>query len=216
MLKKPPKPKTEHQREYLRSLHHNKITFCDGPAGTGKTFLSTLTGILGLMEGKYHKIIISRPLVQSGEDTGYLPGGINDKLDPYMQPIQDVLEHFLSPNVLEDYRQNKQIEIVPFAYMRGRNFFKSYIILDEVQNCSYPQLLLALTRFAKGSTMVLTGDLNQSDLPESKQGAMKTIMDKLQDTKDIGIIKLDNSDIIREPIVKTILEKLNGTSETPG
>jgi len=207
------RPKGAHQKLYIQSLDTNKITFCEGPAGTGKTYLSALHGIMGLQDGRYHKLIISRPLVQSGEDTGYLPGGINEKLDPYIKPIYDILDYIITPKELSELIQEKRIEIVPFAYMRGRNFFNSYIILDEVQNCTYEQLVLALTRFSKNSKMVLTGDIQQSDLPSRKRGGFLTIMNTLEDTKDIGVVKLDNSDIVREPIVKTILEKLNETAK---
>lgn len=214
-MKKRPKSKSENQRRYLKSLENNKITFCEGPAGSGKTYLATVMALQGLQDGLYHKLIISRPLVQSGENTGYLPGGINDKLDPYMKPIYDILDYYLTKQDISELIQDKRLEIVPFAYMRGRNFFNSFILLDEVQNCSYEQLVLALTRYAKGSKMVLTGDIAQSDLPNYKQGGLYQIMNKLRNTDDIGVIELDNSDIVREPIVRTILEKLDDKSQTP-
>ena len=205
------KPKNDNQRLYLHSLQTNKITFCERPSGVGKTFLATLKGIEELLNNKYHKLIISRPLVQSGENSGFIPGDINDKLDPYLRPIYDILEYTFSYNDLNKLKEQKQIEVIPFGYMRGRNFRDSFIILDEVQNCSYNQLVLALTRFAENSKMVLTGDAAQSDLPITVQGGFSKIMSKLHDTKSIGIVKLTLEDIVREPIVKTILEKLNET-----
>lgn len=207
-------PKNDNQALYLESLKNNKITFCSGPAGTGKTYLSAMSGILGLLNGEYHKLIISRPLVQSGENTGYLPGGINEKLDPYIKPIYDIFDYTLSKGDLTKLLDDKKIEIVPFAYMRGRNFFNSFIIFDEVQNCSYDQLMTGITRFSKNSKMVLNGDPTQSDLPKYKRGGFASIMDCLKDTKDIGIVEFDISNIIREPIVKTILEKTkHGTQD---
>lgn len=204
-------PKTENQKQYLDSLNANKITFCEGPPGVGKTYLATLKAIDGLIKEQYTKIIISRPLVQSGEDSGYLPGNINDKLDPYVRPVYDILEHVIDHETLDRWKDEKRIEIIPFGYMRGRNFFNSFIILDEVQNCSYEQLVLALTRFAKNSKMVVTGDARQSDLPELKKGGFEKIMRKLINTPDIGITYMTVDDIIREPIIKVILEKLNAT-----
>lgn len=202
-------PKTENQKEYLNSIINNKITFCDGPSGVGKTYLPSLYGLKGLLDGKYQKMIISRPLVQAGESTGFLPGHINDKLDPYLQPVYDAFSYAIIGNEIEDLIARKKIEIAPFAYMRGRNFFNSFILLDEASNCSYSQLLLALTRFGKNSTMVLTGDSTQSDLPIIHRGAYKTFMDKLEGIKNIGIVRLDKSDIIRDDIIKDILEKLD-------
>jgi len=207
------KPKSPNQDEYLQSIISNKITFCEGPAGSGKTYLATLKAISDLQKGIYDKIIISRPLVQSGEDTGFLPGDINAKLDPYIKPIYDILETVLTVKEITKLMQDHQIQIVPFAYMRGRSFFNSFIILDEVQNCSYSQLLLALTRFGKNSRMVLTGDSAQSDLPHGKRGAFMEIGDKLRETYDIGVVKLETCDIVREPIIRTILEKLNEKAE---
>jgi phosphate starvation-inducible PhoH-like protein len=190
-------------------MQSNKITLCEGPAGVGKSFLASLYGIDALQKGMYHKMIISRPLVQSGENTGYLPGGINEKLDPYIKPIYDILDYVLTSADLRKLIEDKRIEIVPFAYMRGRNFHNSFILLDEVQNCSYQQLVLALTRFAKNSKMVMTGDSAQSDLAPKDRGAFLTISRLLQNTPDIGVVKLERQDIVREPIIQVILEKLN-------
>jgi len=210
------KPKTDNQKLYFDSIEKNKITFCCGPAGCGKTYIPSLYGLKGLLEGKYQKMIISRPLVQADESTGYLPGGINSKLDPYLQPIYDAFSHVAIGNEIEDLINRKKIEIVPFAYMRGRNFFNSFILLDEASNCTYNQLILALTRFSKNSRMVFAGDITQSDLPIRQRGGYETIIDSLKDTEDIGVIHLNSSDIIREPIIKIILEKLynENTRET--
>lgn len=206
------KPKTENQKLYLESIEKNKITFCCGPAGCGKTYIPSLYGLKGLLDGKYQKMIISRPLVQADESTGYLPGGINHKLDPYLQPIYDAFSYVIIGNEIEDLIARKKIEIVPFAYMRGRNFFNSFILFDEASNCTYNQLLLALTRFSRNSTMVFAGDITQSDLPFKQRGGYESIIENLNNIEDIGVVHLDNSDIIREPIIKTILEKLGNES----
>lgn len=207
------KPKSENQKTYLESLKENKITFVDGPAGVGKTLLATLYGLSELLNGKYHKLIISRPTVESGSSIGYLPGNLEEKLNPYLLPIYDILDYNLSNGDLERLTQDKQIEIVPFSFMRGRNFINSYIILDEIQNCTYNEIILALTRFGSGSKMVITGDCTQSDLPDDVKGGMIKIMDELDGMDNIGIIELYKSDIVREPIVKNILEKLENAGK---
>ena len=158
---------------------------------------------------KVEKIIISRPVVESGNSIGFLPGLAKDKLQPYTKPIYDIMGSCLSAEQLNKYVEDGKIETVPFGYMGGLNFYESFVILDEVQNCSYDQLVLALTRFARGSKMVLTGDLVQSDLPINQRGGFSTIIEKLTNTQDIGTIKLTNADVIREKIVRVILEKLD-------
>lgn len=201
-------PKTDNQRHYIESINNNKITFCDGPAGTGKTYLATLIGLCGLLQKKYQKLIISRPLVQSDSNSGYLPGTLDDKLAPYIKPVMDVLEFSQSKKELEELIKFKRIEVIPFGYMRGLTFNESFVIFEECQNCTYEQLILGLTRFGKECKMVLSGDVNQSDLSYDRQGGFSKIIGKLVGLPKIGIVHLENQDIVREPIIKLILEHL--------
>jgi phosphate starvation-inducible PhoH-like protein len=201
--------KTDNQQLYLDSIVKNKITFCNGPAGTGKTFLATLYGINGLITNKYERLIISRPLVQSDLPTGHLPGTIEEKLTPYIRPVMDVLQESIPKKEIDAMIATKMIDIVPFGYMRGLTFKNYFIIFDEVQNCTYEQLILGLTRMGFGSKMVLSGDIFQSDLFKEKQGGMQILMSKLVDIDGIGMVNLTNSDIVREPIIQKILDRLN-------
>lgn len=201
--------KTPNQQKYLDSIKQNQITFCDGPAGTGKTFLSTLYGIYGLINKEFEKVIISRPLVQADSPTGYLPGTIDEKLAPYIRPVIDILEQSVGKTELEKLLSAKKIEVIPFGYMRGLTFYNSFIILEECQNCSFEQLILGLTRLGKKSKMVISGDGKQSDLLHNKQGGMSHLMTRLSDISGVGLVYFDNTDIIREPIIKRILERLD-------
>lgn len=202
-------PKTDNQREYLDSLTKNKITFCNGPSGSGKTFIATLYGIYGVLDKKYSKLIISRPLVQSDLPTGHIPGTLEEKLAPYIRPVIDILEDTVKKSEIETMIAKRIIDIVPFGYMRGLSFHNSYVLFDEVQNCTLDQLILGLTRFGRNSKMVLTGDTRQSDLFKEKRGGMEFLMSKLNSLKDIGMVHLTNSDIVREPIIQTILDRLD-------
>ncbi len=201
--------KTDNQQVYLDSIAKNKITFCNGPAGTGKTFLATLIGINGLITNKYERLIISRPLVQSDLPTGHLPGTIEEKLTPYIRPVMDVLAESITKKEIDTMIATKRIDIVPFGYMRGLTFKNAFVIFDEVQNCTFEQLILGLTRLGFGSKMVLSGDMFQSDLFKEKQGGMQILMSKLEGIDGIGMVNLTNSDIVREPIIQKILDRLN-------
>jgi phosphate starvation-inducible PhoH-like protein len=201
-------PRTDSQREFLNAIKENDIIFVNGPAGTGKTHLSVGVGVQGIKEGAYDKLIITRPVVESGEKLGFLPGDLNDKLNPYMMPIFDELRHFLPPQEIEHWRKSQILEIVPLAYMRGRNFHKSFIILDEAQNTTVEQLKMVLTRIGFYSKMVLAGDVNQTDLPMFKRGGFDVYMSVLKDIEGIAIIDMPLSDIVRNPIITKILEKV--------
>lgn len=207
------KPKTENQKTYLESIDKNKVIFCEGPAGTGKTTLATLKGIENLLNGTYYKLLISRPTVESGRSIGLLPGTIQEKLLPYAQPVMDVLETSFSHRELDDLQTKNQVEITSISYLRGRNFYNSYVIIDEAQNCTYDEIVLILTRFSKNSKIVLTGDSSQSDLPIDKQGGFATIRKTLVGVKDVDSIILTENDIVRDPVVKDILDKLNASKE---
>lgn len=200
-------PKTKGQEEYINILNKNKIIFCEGPAGSGKTFIPSILGIKALLDKKYEKVIISRPLVFSDTDFGFLPGTLEEKMEPIMRPIVDSFTDGYGKGTIEKLLKDKSIEIAPLGYLRGRTFNNCFIIFDEMQNADYAQLLLAITRFGKGSKMILTGDSSQSDL-RSDQKAFLKMIDSIDGIDEIGIMRLTTMDIVREPIVKKILERV--------
>lgn len=204
-------PKSDNQSKYLEAIERNKIIFVNGPAGTGKTYMPSVWGLDALLDKKYDRMVISRPMVQSDADSGFLPGELEDKLEPYMRPILDVFGRSLREGEIKLMIEKKQLELAPLGYMLGRSFYKSFIILDEMQNASFEQIVLALTRFATGSKMILTGDSMQSFLPPFKQGGFQKMMHKLEGIEGIGVIHMEHQDIVREPIIKAILERLNET-----
>ena len=204
--------KTPNQKEYIKSIKDNQVVICSGPAGTGKTHIA----IMGLVREEYEKVIITRPMVQAGEDTGYLPGNIREKTAPYLRPIFDELLCYVSNSDIITMMNSGQIEICPLAYMRGRNFHHCFIVADECQNASEKQLMMLLTRIGKGSKIVMTGDASQSDLNYRSQGGLNTCIDGLQNIDGVGIVKLTTQDIVREPIVErivTAMEKYHSSSD---
>jgi len=201
--------RSTNQKEYIKSIEHNKVTFCLGPAGSGKTHIAASKGIIGLLTGQYERVIITRPMVQAGERTGFLPGDINKKLKPYIQPVLDELRTYISHDQIQQYIKSECIEVVPFAYMRGRNFNKCFIIADELQNASLSQLKLLLTRIGKESKMVITGDSSQSDLPEEKQGALEHYLGVLSEVNNVNVVYLTTDDIVREKVVSEMIEAMD-------
>ena len=202
------KPRTENQKEYIRTIAENTVTFCQGSAGTGKTHIAVGMGLEYLIDDKVKKIIITRPVVESGEKIGYLPGTAEEKLHPYLLPILDEVCHFISMSQYASLKLNNRIEIVPLGLMRGRNFHNCFIIADECQNASYDQLKMLLTRTGMNSKMVLTGDVTQSDLQKHMRGGFLELISVLGGLEGIGISLLDNTDIVRNPIISTILYRL--------
>lgn len=202
-------PKTEGQKTYLKSIQENKITICTGPAGTGKTMMASRYAAQELFSSAYSRIIIMRPMVQAGENTGFLPGDINEKMNPYIRPVLDELSLYLNQTQLNEYIAKQIVEVVPFAFARGRSFHNSFIIIDECQNATYEQLVLAITRFGRNSKMVINGDMDQSDLPRHQVGGLLRIIDRIKNIPDIGVIELTYADIVREPIITKILSSLS-------
>ncbi len=202
------KPRTENQKEYIRTIAENTITFCQGLAGSGKTHIAIGMALEYLLDDKVKKIIITRPVIEAGEKIGYLPGTAEEKLHPYLLPIIDEINHFISTAQYTALRLNNKIEVVPLGLMRGRNFHNCFIVADECQNASYEQLKMLLTRIGQQSKMVLTGDVGQSDLTRHLQGGFIDIITYLEDTNNIGFIKLLSSDIVRNPLISLILDKL--------
>jgi phosphate starvation-inducible PhoH-like protein len=202
------KPKTENQREYIRTVAENTITFSQGPAGSGKTHIAVGMALEYLLENKVKKIIITRPVFEAGEKLGYLPGTAEEKLHPYLLPILDEVHHFISFSHYSSLKSANKIEIAPLGLMRGRNFHDCFIVADECQNASYDQLKMLLTRIGNNSKMILTGDGGQSDLPRSQRGGFVHMMNGLEGIEGIGNVQLIGSDIVRNPIIIKMLGRL--------
>lgn len=200
-------PKTAGQKRFLRALDDHNLVLGLGPAGTGKTYLAVCKAVEALEAGKVNKIILTRPAVEAGESIGFLPGAMEDKLAPYLRPLMDVLNERLSGKKVKALLAEGVIEIAPVAFMRGRTFNNAYVVLDEAQNCTYTQLKMVITRLGWGSTMALTGDPHQSDLPDGQSG-LKDVADRLKQTNSSKIIRLDKRDIVRHPIVAEVLQVL--------
>lgn len=202
------RPRTPNQTELIRTIAENTITFCQGVAGSGKTHIAVGMALEYLLENKVNRIIITRPVLESGEKIGYLPGTAEEKLHPYLLPILDEINHFIPMSHYASLKTQNKIEIVPLGLMRGRNFHNSFIVADECQNASYDQLKMLLTRIGNESKMVLTGDVSQSDLHRNVQGGFSYLLKALRDIEGIGIAELLGHDIIRNPIIGKILARL--------
>ncbi|WP_369426054.1 MULTISPECIES: PhoH family protein [Oceanotoga] len=197
--------KTEGQSKYIKDLQENEIVFSIGPAGTGKTYLAVAMAVDFLKSGKVQKIILTRPAVEAGEKLGFLPGDLQDKVDPYLRPLYDSLTDFLGLEKLDFYREKGVIEVVPLAYMRGRTLNNAFIILDEAQNTTYQQMKMFLTRIGFDSKVVVTGDITQIDLEKKKDSGLLTVTKFLKNIKGIKFSYLNNSDVVRNPLVKKII-----------
>ena len=210
-------PRTNGQALYLESVINNDIVFGIGPAGTGKTFLSMALALSSLEKKEVDRIILCRPAVEAGENLGFLPGDLKEKVDPYLSPLYDALNAMLPKNRLKVLIENKSIEIVPLAYMRGRTLDNSFMILDEAQNSTIMQMKMFLTRLGIGSKAIINGDVTQIDLDVNKHSGLIQAAKILQNVSGIGFTYFDESDIVRHPLVKKIigaydtLDKKNGT-----
>lgn len=202
------KPRSENQRDYIRTIAENTITFCQGLAGSGKTHIAIGMALEYLLDDKVSRIVITRPVLEAGEKIGYLPGTAEEKLHPYLLPILDEINYFISIAHYTSLKLNNKIEVVPLGLMRGRNFHNCFIVADECQNASYEQLKMLLTRVGQNSKLVLTGDVGQSDLSRHLQGGFIDMINALQDIEGIGLSKLESSDIVRNPIIGRILSRL--------
>lgn len=208
------KPRSENQKNYIRNMAENHITFCQGLAGSGKTHIAVGMALEYLLEDKVKKIIITRPVMEAGEKIGYLPGTAEEKLHPYLLPIIDEINHFIPNGLYAKYKDENKIEVVPLGLMRGRNFHNAFIVADECQNATYEQLKMLLTRLGRDSKMVLTGDIGQSDLNYHMRGGFSTMIKSLIDIEGIGYSLLESSDIVRHPIIGKILSKLDDFEKT--
>ncbi len=203
------KPRSENQKEYIRTIAESTIIFCQGLAGSGKTHIAIGMALEYLLENKVNRIIITRPVLEAGEKIGYLPGTAEEKLHPYLLPIIDEINYFISHAQYASLKLNNKIEVVPLGLMRGRNFHNCFIVADECQNASYEQLKMLLTRVGTQSKLVLTGDIGQSDLSRHLQGGFIDLINALDGVEGIGNSKLESSDIVRNPIIAKILSRLD-------
>ncbi len=202
---KPIKAKTVGQQEYMKAIAKNTITIGVGPAGTGKTYLAVAAAVAAFRERTVNRIILTRPAVEAGERLGFLPGDLQNKVDPYLRPLYDALYEMLGAETFQKYQERGSIEVAPLAYMRGRTLDDSFIILDEAQNTTREQMKMFLTRLGFGSKIVITGDATQIDLPSDKTSGLKDAIRVLDDVKDIAICKLTSADVVRHALVQRII-----------
>ncbi len=206
---KPILAKTVNQKKLHKSILNNDLIFAIGPAGTGKTYTGVAMAVKALKEKEIKKIILTRPAVEAGENLGYLPGDLKEKLDPYMQPLYDALLDMIPLNKLKKFLEDRTIEIAPLAFMRGRTLDNAFVILDEAQNTTNAQMKMFLTRMGMNAKFMVTGDPGQVDLPRKVNSGLKDAIKILSKTKHIDIIYLDDSDVIRHPIVKKVIDAYN-------
>ena len=202
---KPIKAKTIGQQKYMKAIQKNTITVGVGPAGTGKTYLAVAAAVAAFRERTVNRIILTRPAVEAGERLGFLPGDLQNKVDPYLRPLYDALYDMLGPETYQKYLERGSIEVAPLAYMRGRTLDDSFIILDEAQNTTREQMKMFLTRLGFGSKIVITGDVTQIDLPEEKVSGLKDAIRVLEGVEDIAICTLTSSDVVRHALVQKII-----------
>lgn len=203
---KPVKAKTLGQKKYIDAISKNIITIGVGPAGTGKTYLAVAMAVKAFRSKEVSRIILTRPAVEAGEKLGFLPGDLQQKVDPYLRPLYDALFEMLGPELFTRCQERGDIEVAPLAYMRGRTLDDSFIILDEAQNTTKEQMKMFLTRLGMGSKAVVTGDITQTDLPDGKKSGLKQVMTILKNIDDIEIIKLSGRDVVRHRLVQEIIK----------
>ena len=202
---KPIKAKTVGQQTYMKAIMKNTVTIGVGPAGTGKTYLAVAAAVAAFREKQVNRIILTRPAVEAGERLGFLPGDLQNKVDPYLRPLYDALYDMLGAETFQKYQERGSIEVAPLAYMRGRTLDDSFIILDEAQNTTREQMKMFLTRLGFGSKIVITGDVTQIDLPDDKTSGLKDAIRVLDGVKDIAICKLTSADVVRHALVQQII-----------
>lgn len=213
--KKTIRPRTEAQKDYVKSLFKKELAFGIGPAGTGKTYLAVAVGVNMLLQGHVDRIILSRPAVEAGERLGFLPGDMKDKVDPYMQPLYDALNDFLPSKQVAKMIEEKKIEIAPLAFMRGRTLSNAFVVLDEAQNATTMQMKMFLTRLGEGSRMVITGDRSQIDLPRGVTSGLREAEKLLKPVSDISFSYFTAADVVRHPLVAKIIRAYDAADEHP-
>ncbi len=213
MKGRPVKPKTLGQQKYVEAIKNNTITIGVGPAGTGKTYLAVAMAVMAFRSKQVSRIILTRPAVEAGESLGFLPGDLQQKVDPYLRPLYDALYDMLGPEAFARCQERGEIEVAPLAYMRGRTLDDSFIILDEAQNTTSEQMKMFLTRLGANSKIVVTGDITQIDLPTGKKSGLKDCISILKNIENISIIKLTGRDVVRHKLVQEIIKAYEKSEE---
>ena len=208
--------KTFHQRKYVKAIQQYDITFGIGPAGTGKTFLAAVLAVQALLNDDVERLILTRPAVEAGEKLGFLPGDLQQKVNPFLRPLYDALYQFIDPLKVPELMEKGRIEIAPLAYMRGRTLSNSFVIVDEAQNTTPAQLKMVLTRLGFGSKMVVTGDITQTDLPTHQVSGLVTSTKILQAVEGIAFCYLTEADVVRHPLVQKIVGAYEGFEHRQG
>src|SRR5712672_2190573 len=198
-------PKSPNQRRYVEAIENHDMVFGVGPAGTGKTYLAVAMAISALLNKKVNRIVLARPAVEAGERLGFLPGTLQDKIDPYLRPLYDALYDLLDPEKVERYLEKNVIEIAPIAFMRGRTLNDSFVIMDEAQNTTTEQMKMFVTRLGFGSKAVITGDITQIDLPNSRRSGLLEAMEALKTVEGINFVLFDETDVVRHQLVQRIV-----------
>ncbi|MEM7064109.1 MAG: PhoH family protein [Cyanobacteria bacterium P01_B01_bin.77] len=197
--------KTFRQRKYVNALRTRDLIFCTGPAGTGKTFLAAMVAVQAILEQQYERLILTRPAVEAGESLGFLPGDLQQKVDPYLRPLYDALHELIDPERIPSLMERGIIEVAPLAYMRGRTLSNAFVILDEAQNTTPAQMKMVLTRLGFKSRMVVTGDITQTDLPNQRQSGLSMAVKVLKGVDGIAFSELTKADVVRHPLVQRIV-----------
>ena len=203
------KAKTTNLKKLVKESEKKDMVFAIGPAGTGKTYTSVALAVKALKEKNVKRIILTRPAVEAGESLGFLPGDLKEKLDPYLQPLYDALRDMITHERLENFIEKRVIEVAPLAFMRGRTLDDAFVILDEAQNTTHSQMKMFLTRMGMNAKFIITGDPSQIDLPKNQQSGLQEAMKILRNVEEIGFIHLNESDVVRHPIVKKIILAYN-------
>ncbi len=203
------KAKTTNLKKLVKESEKKDMVFAIGPAGTGKTYTSVALAVKALKEKNVKRIILTRPAVEAGESLGFLPGDLKEKLDPYLQPLYDALRDMIPHERLENFIEKRVIEVAPLAFMRGRTLYDAFVILDEAQNTTHSQMKMFLTRMGMNAKFIITGDPSQIDLPKNQQSGLQEAMKILRNVEEIGFIHLNESDVVRHPIVKKIILAYN-------